>query len=249
MKTGTKFFYGTSGILLPFRNSAYYPEAYKESSRLNIYSTLNNSVEINSSFYKIPRRQTTEKWAADVSEDFRFTFKLFKGITHVKDQHYDPADIARFFDVINGVGDKKGCVLVQFPPSFKSSKLQQLTTLVNLLRDSDPEVTWNIALEFRDKTWYTEELYNLLKTNKMGLVLHDKPSSATPFKNPDVDFVYLRFHGPSGNYRESYGADFLAEYASYIQDWLDEGKQVFVYFNNTMGDALANLDTLKTQIR
>lgn len=248
MKMGTKFFSGTSGILLPFRNSAYYPEYHKESSRLNIYSTLNNSVEINSSFYKIPRRQTTEKWAADVPEDFRFTFKLFKGITHVKGLNHDPTDIARFFDVINGVGHKKGCLLVQFPPSFKFQKLHELAVLVNQLRDSDLDVTWNIALEFRDKSWYTEEVYKLLEINKMGLVLHDKALSATPFKNPDVDFAYLRFHGPSGNYRESYADDFLAEYASYIQEWLDEGKQVFVYFNNTMGDALANLQTLQSKI-
>lgn len=245
----TNYYSGTSGVILPFSNKTFYPDPFKEKSRLNLYGSLHNSVEINSSFYKIPRRQTTEKWAADVPEDFRFTFKLFKGITHAKELKYDPLDITHFFDVINGVGNKKGCVLAQFPPSFKSSKLPQLIILIEQLRNSDPDITWNIALEFRDKSWYTEEVYNLLKTNQMGLVLHDKPSSSTPFKNPNVNFVYLRFHGPSGNYRESYSDDFLAEYASYIQEWLDEGKDVFTYFNNTMGEALLNLQTLQSELR
>ena len=79
-------------------------------------------------------------------------------------------------------------------------------------------------------------------------MLHDKPKSATPIINCDLDFRYVRFHGPSGNYRESYPDAFLSEYASYIKEWLLEGKKVFVYFNNTMGEALNNLQTLESLI-
>ena len=56
--------------------------------------------------------------------------------------------------------------------------------------------------------------------------------------------MYLRFHGPTGNYRESYSEDFLNEYATYISAWIEEGKEVYVYFNNTMGDAFNNLKTI-----
>ena len=76
------------------------------------------------------------------------------------------------------------------------------------------------------------------------MVIHDMPASATPMMVTG-DFVYLRFHGPEGNYRGGYEDDFLAEYDTYIKEWQKEGKTVYVYFNNTMGDALQNVMRLK----
>ena len=89
---------------------------------------------------------------------------------------------------------------------------------------------------------------SLLTEYKIGLVLQDKPEAATPMLETDLPFIYLRFHGPEGNYRGNYPDDLLFEYASYINDWIAEGKTVYCYFNNTMGDALANLNTLKQAI-
>ena len=63
-----------------------------------------------------------------------------------------------------------------------------------------------------------------------------------------ADFIYVRFHGPTGNYRGSYSDDVLSEYAGYIMDWVDEGKIVYVYFNNTAGDAFNNLQTLNNLV-
>jgi len=65
----------------------------------------------------------------------------------------------------------------------------------------------------------------------------------------EADFKYIRFHGPTGNYRESYSDDFLSEYAGYINEWSEQGKMVYVYFNNTMGDALNNLKMLNTLVK
>lgn len=76
------------------------------------------------------------------------------------------------------------------------------------------------------------------------LFLNPSPKSATPYLDHTSDFIYLRFHGPQGNYRESYAEDFLNEYATYIHEWMEAGKTVYVYFNNTMGDALKNLEAL-----
>ena len=243
------YFSGTSGIILPYRNKDYYPKEFANQSRLNVYSSICNSIEINSSFYKIPRRQTVEKWAADVPEDFKFAFKLFKGVTHAKGLLFDPADVSKFFDAINGVQYKKGCVLVQFPPSVNMIYFKEVSALINCLRENDIEMEWKIALEFRHKSWYIDEVYELLASQKLGLVLHDKSPSATPMLGSDLDFRYVRFHGPLGNYRDSYSEEFLEEYASYIKDWLADGKKVYVYFNNTMGDALANLQTLSQLIK
>ncbi len=76
------------------------------------------------------------------------------------------------------------------------------------------------------------------------LVIHDIPASATPLITTTAGMVYLRFHGPVGRYRGSYSDEFLYQQAQYIKAWMKEGKTVYFYFNNTMGDAVPNLQTL-----
>src|SRR5689334_19673831 len=114
-----RFFSGLSGIVLPVPKYKF-PEEFQQTSRLTYYASHFNSIEINSSFYALPRAITVAKWAAQVPEKFRFTFKLWKQITHAKSLQFEKSDVQQFMDVINSVGDKKGCVLVQFPASFKS---------------------------------------------------------------------------------------------------------------------------------
>jgi uncharacterized protein YecE (DUF72 family) len=237
------FFSGLSGLQLDIPKYLY-PPPYENASRLTFYSSLFNSIEFNSSFYKIPQSSTVAKWAASVHGNFRFTFKLWKGITHVKDLNFDSEDIFAFFKSINAVNEKKGCVLVQFPPGLGEEYIVQLDKLLSCIIDINATMDWKIAVEFRNKSWYHDDVYDLLNFYNAAIVVQDIPKSATPFINHKSDFIYIRFHGPTGNYRESYSEDFLYEYASYINEWIDEGKIVYVYFNNTMGDALKNLKTL-----
>jgi uncharacterized protein YecE (DUF72 family) len=84
---------------------------------------------------------------------------------------------------------------------------------------------------------------------RISLVLHDKPGSASPMIEQEQEFVYLRFHGPDGDYKCSYNHDFMIEYAGYIKYWNEEGKTVYVYFNNTIGDAIRNLQSLNRHLR
>src|ERR1700744_2308217 len=113
----TNYFAGTSGLGLPVPNKSHYPAEFTNKSRLCYYASLFNSIEVNSSFYKIPQAKTIRKWAADVPDGFRFTFKLWRGITHQKELLFDPADIGRFMEAIDAAGNHKGCLLVQLPPS------------------------------------------------------------------------------------------------------------------------------------
>ena len=246
MNIASKNYYsGTSGLLLPVPNKMHYPEEFQDKSRLCYYASLMNSIEINSSFYKIPLLSTIKKWADDVPDEFRFTFKLFRGITHNKGLAFDPEIIAQFFNVISGVGMKKGCLLVQFPPSIRIGHFSQLSLLMAVLRDNDPDIEWKIALEFRHRSLYIEEIYEVLETYQLGMVIHDKSPANSPIIESHPDFIYLRLHGPAGNYRGSYEDDVLKDYAIYINEWLREGKKVFVYFNNTMGEAHANIKFLR----
>ena len=248
MSASTKIFSGTSGLLLPVKNKLFYPDEFKENSRLCYYGSLMNSIEINSSFYKVPMASTVQRWGEEVPADFKFSFKLFKEITHSKVLAFDPEHLQRFMDVISRIGSKRGCLLVQFPLSLKLNSFMQLNKLISCLRFSEQELNWHIAFEFRDPSWYCEEVYELVAENKMGIVLHDKPPAGTPITNIDAGFVYLRFHGPGGNYRGSYEDDLLYEYATYIKEWLLEGKEVYVYFNNTMGAAIENRNTLLSML-
>lgn len=249
MKVNVKPYYtGTSGLLLPLPNKLHYPEEFQQGSRLHYYGSLMNSIEINSSFYKIPQATTIAKWAADVPDGFKFTFKFFKDITHQKAFVFDEKIVERFMQAIDAVGEKRGCLLVQFPPSVRLLQIFPLEKLMALLRNLDASMRWKIAFEFRHPSLYTDRIDDLLAQYRIGMVIHDKSPANTPMVELHTDFVYLRFHGPGGSYKGSYEADILAEYASYISEWLGSGKQVFVYFNNTMGEAYANLVTLRQMI-
>lgn len=246
--TTKKLYVGTSGLILPVPNKSFYPDEFKASPRLSYYASLMNSIEVNSSFYKIPQAATVKRWATEVPANFRFTFKLFKGITHAPNLEFDPRLVHDFLANVSHIGDKKGCILVQFPPSIKIKHLLQIYRLIETLKEVESVAEWKIAFEFRDQSLYVEEIYEELDVAGFSYVLHDKGKAASPLQAAAGEAIYLRFHGPGGNYRGSYSDEILYEYAGYIGEWLAEEKTVFVYFNNTMGAAYQNLRTIESYV-
>jgi uncharacterized protein YecE (DUF72 family) len=241
--TSLQFYPGTSNVVLPVKNKTFLPEEYQQQTRLTYYASLFPSVEINSSFYRMPLSRTVKKWASEVPDHFRFTFKLLKEVTHSVKQAFNQRGIPEFLERIAGAGVKKGCLLVQLPPSFYIN-INQLRILLDHFAVSDSEHSWPVAIEFRHPSWYADKVYELLLAHNVAMVLQDMPKSATPMELTSDNLVYLRFHGPEGGYRGSYTDDFLFEYAGYIQEWLAEGRTVYSYFNNTAGSAVQNLITL-----
>ncbi len=242
------FYSGVSGLVLPVPKSQYPPE-FQDKSRLQYYASLFNSIEVNSIFYKLPRSSTIANWVESVPDNFRFTFKLSKTVTHVKNLEFTANDVAAFMKTIGPVDDKKGCLLVQFPPGLKVEKLNQLQNLLDVIGEATHNTDWKIAMEFRNSSWYEREVYELLDEYNFSVVLQDIPASATPIEAQKSDFIYLRFHGPEPRYRGSYSNEDLMAYAKRIKKWLKKGKTVFCYFNNTMGDAVNNLQTLNSYVR
>lgn len=245
MKKHRAFYSGTSGMVLPVKQSEYPPE-FKGASRLTYYASLHSSVEINSSFYQVPKPATVGKWRESVPSHFRFTFKVPKTVTHAKGLQFNAEDLEVFAETVAKVDKKKGCLLVQFPPSVKRERQEELEGILECLR-SDAK-GWHIAVEFRDPSWYNREVYRVLQSFGAGMVEQDMPKSATPQVTVADDFHYLRFHGPEGTYRGSYDETFLLRHAKRISAWVKEGREVYVYFNNTMGDALGNLGTLNAMV-
>ncbi|HTD98523.1 MAG TPA: DUF72 domain-containing protein [Mucilaginibacter sp.] len=121
-----RFYGGTSGlqISLPKRD---FPPEHQEKSRLAYYAHHENSIEINSSFYKLPQIKTIERWATEVPTDFRFAFKLWREIMHQKNLLFKADDVSNFMQAISGTGEKKACLLLQFPPSLQLSAKSQPT--------------------------------------------------------------------------------------------------------------------------
>ena len=241
------FYSGTSGLDLPVPRSQYPPE-FRDKSRLEYYASLFSSIEINSIFYKLPRSSTVANWAESVPDSFRFTFKIPKTVTHVKDLQFAQKAVDDFMKVVENIGEKKGCLLAQFPPSLKIENLDRLQNLLETLGEVSYNTGWKLAVEFRDTSWYEREVNELLEEFDAAMVVQDMPKSATPFRFVRGDFVYLRFHGPEPRYRGDYTNEFLKRYARHIKDWLSEKKTVYAYFNNTVGAAVENLQTVNEYV-
>ncbi len=235
---------GTSGLVLREPNKEAFPAEFRAGSRLTYYAAQHNSIEINSSFYKVPMAATFKKWADQVPEDFRFTLKLWKGVTHQRNLAFQVEDIQAFMQAADQVGEKKGCLLIQFPPGLSAIHMDRLKVLLKEIC----RFGWKTAVEFRHTTWYISETYRLLDTYHASMVLQDMPAAKMMSFHGKATFVYLRFHGPAGDYKGSYSPVVLQEHAEKIAAWLSEKKDVYVYFNNTIGDAVANLDFLRQQV-
>jgi uncharacterized protein YecE (DUF72 family) len=242
------FYSGTSGIAVPV-SQALYPDAFKGKSRLTYYASFFNSIEINSSFYKLPKASTIIKWREMVPENFQFTFKLSKIISHSKGLYFNADEVTLFIQTIDNVDKKKGCILVQFPPALKLQETKQLEKLFKIIDAANATGAWKVAVEFRNKVWYNDQTFELLKQYNFSLVLHDLPASSTPFTVPLTNVIYLRLHGTEKGYRGSYSNEFLSAYAQRIRQWMHEGRCVYCYFNNTLGDAFNNLQALNNFVR
>jgi len=247
MNSSRQIFSGTSGLVTPVPKNEF-PEPFDGKSRLHYYASLFNSIEINSSFYKLPQATTVKKWADIVPEDFRFTFKLLKTVTHSRGLAFNTHDVAAFINTISQVGNKQGCILVQFPPSVKYDKWYEVEAILTVIHELQSEQKWRVAVEFRDPLWYRRDVYKQLAHYSATVVLHDLPASAAPMNAAMGDVVYLRFHGTEPRYRGNYTTAQLSDYATMIKQWVADKRELYFYFNNTMGNAVGNLRELNDLI-
>ena len=184
---------------------------------------------------------TFARWSAEAGKPFKFSVKLFRDISHVKELAFSLRDVDAFMKAANSISDEtKGCLLIQFPKSTSIAGLDKVAKLLRRVQKNNTGQPWRVCVEFRHTDWYTPAVYQILDENNAALVLHDMPASLIISPVTKAAFSYLRFHGEKGDYRGSYSAELLQDYASKINTWQQDGKEVFVYFNNTLGDAFNN---------
>jgi uncharacterized protein YecE (DUF72 family) len=235
---------GTSGIVLPGAKNTF-PDDFKQSSRLHYYASLFNTLEVNSSFYKIPLAKTFAKWADDVGENFKFTVKCWRGITHAKELEFSVSDVDAFMQAANQLKAKSGCILIQFPASIRFAHIKKVEQILHRISQHNNNRQWHLAIELRHTSWYCDAAYKMFEVYDAAVVLHDMPGSATPEDCPINSLLYRRFHGPTGNYDGGYSNAIIHQHAEQIIKPQKQAKFVYAYFNNTIGAALSNAQLLQ----
>jgi len=212
---------GTSGYSYKEWKGTFYPEKLPEKNMLRFYSEHFSTVEINYSFYQLPKESTLVKWASEVPAGFTFSLKANQKITHIK-RLRDCGDILRRFLEIASVlqeGDHLGPILVQLPPNFKFDKplLEEFLAM--------RPTAFRFAFEARHASWYTDETYEVLRKHQTALCLAETEKD-TP---PDVltaDFTYVRLR------KEEYTPKEIQAWKKRFDDWKAQGVQVFAYFKH-----------------
>ncbi len=217
---------GTSGWSYKhWHGGVFYPEDLKRGTELEFYARHFDTVEVNSSFYHVPQEKTVRRWAQRAPHGFIFSMKGSRFITHTRKL----ADIDDALDLVLGrvrlLGEKLGVLLFQLPPSFRCDvpRLQAVTERL-------PENVRS-TFEFRHESWFCDDVYGVLQRGNVALTIADAPRY--PFvQQVTAEFVYVRLHGHEKLYASEYSGEQLEQWAAKIRSWLDDGRDVYVYFDN-----------------
>ena len=212
---------GTSGYNYPEWKGSFYPADLPAAKMLPYYAGRFSTVEINYTFYRMPTPKLVAGWCAQVPENFRFTLKAPRRITH--DKRLRPADVAdslrAFVTAAAELGPRMGALLFQLPPNFKKD-LGLLTEFLTLL---PPKA--NAAFEFRNDSWLSEDVYECLRGRQVALCIADSDKRETPVITT-ADFAYLRLRD------EGYGPADIERWTDTARELSSRCADVFVYFKH-----------------
>ncbi|WP_281950479.1 DUF72 domain-containing protein [Nitrosophilus kaiyonis] len=233
-----RVYIGTSGFYYAHWKGVFYPQDLPKTKYFDYYVKNFDTVELNSTFYHLPKEKTVEHWNEKTPEDFIFSLKAYRGITHYKRLKDVKDDIYLYLHLLKPLKRKIGIILFQLPPSLKKD-LDLLASFLHILPTG-----YHYAVEFRNDSWYFEDTYELLRHYNVSFCIHDFERKKSPIVETS-DNIYIRFHGPSGRYTGSYSDKYLKEWALKIKDFTKRNKKVFCYFNNDFeGYAVLNAKKL-----
>jgi len=241
MSKSNKYYIGCSGFHYKSWRGPFYPEDMKSGDWLSYYAEKFNTVEINNSFYSLPAETTLQSWDENTPDDFLFTFKGSRYITHTKKLKADDTlknALDNFFERVLTMQKKIGCILWQLPGNLHRND-EKLSSFIKLL----PEEVQHV-IEFRHASWMTKEIMQILDENQIGFCSLSSPISELNIIHSSNKIAYFRFHGE--NKKEWYHYKYSDEE---LKNWSKEIKKagsekVFAYFNNDM-EANAPLDAME----
>ena len=216
---------GTSGWQYRDWKASFYPEKLAQSGWLGFYCERFQVVEVNNTFYHLPEAATFAKWERETPDDFVVAVKMSRYLTHLK-RLLDPEEpVHRFMSRARALGRKLGPVLVQLPPRFEVDPGRLEATLSQFDRDV------RVAVEFRDESWYTDEVREILEAHGAALVLADRRHRSTPLWRT-ADWGFVRLHEGLARPRPCYGEAVLREWLQRIAELWPSHADVFAFFNN-----------------
>lgn len=234
---------GCSGWNYRHWRGAFYPDKLPVKAWFAYYAEQFDTVEINNSFYRLPKAETFDAWREQAPPGFRYAVKANRFITQAKKLKDCEEPVARMMAPTRHLGATLGPILYQLPPML-GINLDRLEAFLELLPGDLTHV-----FEFREKSWYTEATLALLDRFGAGFVAHDFPGVASP-RWMSGDLVYVRFHGGLGKYYGRYSNERLLDWSDWLASQYRAGRRLWAYFNND-GDAAAIHDalTLKAMMR
>ncbi len=215
---------GTSGWSYKHCKGTFYPEGTKIKDQFPYYISHFNTVELNNSFYMLPKKETFLHWKNIIPDDFRYVVKASRYITHVKKLQDPMESIARFFEHTLLLGKKLGAILFQLPPNLKANPYVLEAFLQQLLKSH------RYVFEFRNPDWYQKIIYGLLRQYNCAFCIYELAGHLSP-REVTADFVYLCLHGPGDKYQGSYSDETLRQWARQCKTWI-KTKDVYVFFDN-----------------
>jgi uncharacterized protein YecE (DUF72 family) len=239
---------GTSGwSYAHWSRGRFYPKGLPSRDWLAFYAESYSTVEINLSFYRIPQPEMIDRWVEIAPQDFQFALKLWRGVTHLKKLADADEWTRNFFEVANRLGEKRGPLLVQLPPNFRRD-IPRLESFLQSLPEAMAGMKWRVAVEFRHPDWLVPEVYALLDRYDVALCLADL--ARCPITTPNnASFLYVRRHGWHESPEGRYGDPQIEGDAARTRQWLEEGRDVYIYYNNDLGGhAVDNATKLKESI-
>jgi len=235
---------GTSGWAYKHWRSVVYPDGLPARRWFEHYATLFDTVELNTTFYRLPTAEAVDRWAEAAPAGFEYALKLGSFGSH-RMKLADPARwLTNHVERTCRLGESLGVTVVQLPPRWRRST-ERLDEFLACAASLAPGTAW--AVELREPSWLHDDVFGVLARHGAALVVHDlladHPIELT------APYTYLRFHGPhapGSPYHGRYGPTVLRRWAQRIDAWASEGIAVRAYFNNDQGgDAVHDAHLLR----
>ena len=221
---------GTIGWSYNFWKGKFYPNKVASKEFLAYYATKFDTVEVDSTFYRIPTEQAVTKWESQTPGNFLFSFKFPRVITHIKMLKDCERETNLFLERTNLLGEKLGALLLQFPPYFGVDRFSDLEDFIQKLPKNRRYV-----VEVRDEQWLNSDFYSLLRNNGVVLAWVDSPNMPQS-EVVTSDFLYVRLEGDRGKVKGTLGtaevdkAESLRMWAEKLKPILSKNMEVYGYF-------------------
>ncbi|MGV9712572.1 DUF72 domain-containing protein [Gordonia sp. NPDC003424] len=222
---------GTSGWQYADWRGLLYPVKLPQRRWLSCYADTFSTVEVNSTFYRLPKESTFTEWASEVPAGFTMSVKMSRYLTHVR-RLSDPAEpVSRFLARAAGLGDHLGPILIQLPPNLEMN----VEALDMTLREFPASV--RVVVEPRHHSWWHDDVQELLSRHGAALCWADRRSRLLTPTWRTADFGYVRLHEGTASPPTGYGRSAIDTWLRRLASEFDDGEDVYVYFNNDAGGA------------